>query len=65
MHLDQQCCKFSFLYAYLHHMSVAADVAPDALHAYTARYVVRATAKPQATDKTGKLHSGCIAEALT
>lgn len=46
-------------------MSAAADVAPDALHAYTARYAVRSKAKPQATDKAGKLHLGCIAEAST
>ena len=46
-------------------MSAAADVAPDALHAYTARYAVRSTANPQATDKAEKLHSGCIAEILT
>ena len=64
MHPEQKRCKLSFLYAYLHHMS-AACVAPDALHAYTAKYVVRSTAKPQAIDKAGQLHSGCIAEALT
>jgi len=45
-------------------MSAAADVAPDALHAYTARYAVRSTANPQATDKAEKLQATDKAERL-